>query len=282
MGGEVLGVATADPDAVVAVAADVRPSVLEHHRRRHPGVRFTTDPDEVLGTVGPDAVYIATPPAHHAGLVLAGLRRGLAVFREKPLAVDLGDGGRMREAAASAATPCVVNFAPSDRHAVLEVERALHAGEVGGSSGSMCGGGSPRGRGRSRPTPHGWPPARRAASCVRCSRTRVPDRPARRADPGGRRERRPPGRRARQGGGAARGLLRAGTCRCTRSRRRERDRAPRAGPDPSGRSRRCGPVAESIAFGPAPKARPAVTRRSPDWRTRRHVLTLCRSCHRRT
>jgi predicted dehydrogenase len=126
MGGEMLAVATADPDAVVTVAADVRPSVLEHHRRRHPGVRFTADPEEVLGTGGLDALYVATPPAHHAGL-----RRGLAVFCEKPLAVDLGDGERMRGAAASTATPCVVNFALSDRHAVLEVERALQADEVG-------------------------------------------------------------------------------------------------------------------------------------------------------
>jgi predicted dehydrogenase len=132
MGGEMLDAAAGAAGAVVAVAADVHPPAVERHRRRHPDVRFTTDPDEVLDADGLEAIYIATPPAHHADLVLAGLRRGLAVFCEKPLAVARDDGERMLHAASAAgAPPCFVNFALSDRHAVLVVEQALRAGEVG-------------------------------------------------------------------------------------------------------------------------------------------------------
>src|SRR5262249_27091517 len=44
--------------------------------------------DEVIGDDGVDAVFIATRHDHHADLALAALRRGKAVFVEKPLAIE--------------------------------------------------------------------------------------------------------------------------------------------------------------------------------------------------
>jgi predicted dehydrogenase len=78
-----------------------------------------------------DAVYIATPPAAHADLVVAALNAGKPVFCEKPLAVGAADGLRMVEAARRTGLANAVNFALSDRAAVLEIGRALAAGEVG-------------------------------------------------------------------------------------------------------------------------------------------------------
>jgi predicted dehydrogenase len=70
---------------------------------------------------GVDAVYIATPPAAHATYALPALRAGVAVFCEKPLAVDLAEGREM--AAAGGVT--AVNFPLSDTNATLYLEDVI-------------------------------------------------------------------------------------------------------------------------------------------------------------
>lgn len=135
MGGRVLGAAADHADVTVTVAADLDQGTVDRHRAAHPAVAFTTDPAAVVASDAIDALYIATPPAFHAELAIAALRRGVAVFCEKPLAVSEADGRAMLAAAEEAGVPCAVNFALSDRAAVLEIERALTAGEVGDVAG---------------------------------------------------------------------------------------------------------------------------------------------------
>ncbi|MGH3384976.1 MAG: Gfo/Idh/MocA family protein [Nocardioidaceae bacterium] len=130
MGSEMLRVAKEHPEYDVVVAADADPDARERAQRTHRGLRVVTSADDVLAAAL-DAVYVATPPRTHAGLVLPALERSLAVFCEKPLAIDLADGELLASAAATARVATGVNFALSDRAAVLEVERALAAGEVG-------------------------------------------------------------------------------------------------------------------------------------------------------
>ncbi|MEV0644046.1 Gfo/Idh/MocA family oxidoreductase [Phytomonospora sp. NPDC050363] len=131
MGGHVLASARDHADLTVTAAADLDPATVDRHRATDPGVVFTTDPAAVVASDDVDAVYIATPPAFHAELAVAALRRGLAVFCEKPLAISEADGRAMLAAAEEAGVACAVNFALSDRAAVLEIERALGAGEAG-------------------------------------------------------------------------------------------------------------------------------------------------------
>ncbi len=130
MGAQMARAATDHPDFVISWAADLREDLIEEARARFPDVRFTTDPYEVIGS-DVDAVYVATPPATHADLVVAALAAGKAAFCEKPLAVSAADGRRMVEAAQRAGLANAVNFALSDRDAVLEIGRALASGEVG-------------------------------------------------------------------------------------------------------------------------------------------------------
>lgn len=130
MGTDMLNAATDHPDVVVSVAADVNTDLVARYRQERAGIAFATDPMTVVES-DLDAVYIATPPAFHAEYTLAALRRGIAVMCEKPLAVDLAEGRRMLDAAEASGLACAVNFALSDRSAVLEIERALAAGEVG-------------------------------------------------------------------------------------------------------------------------------------------------------
>lgn len=131
MGGHVLGVAVDHPDLAVTVAADLDQATVDRHRAAHPAVAFTTDPAAIAASADIDALYIATPPAFHADLAIAALRRGVAVFCEKPLSVSESDGRAMLAAAEEAGVPCAVNFALSDRAAVLAIERALADGELG-------------------------------------------------------------------------------------------------------------------------------------------------------
>ena len=130
IGGEMLEVAASLDSVSVVVAADPDRGRLDLHRQHHPEIRFSTHPDEVLAA-DLDAVYIATPPSHHAHLAVTALDRGLSVLCEKPLSVDLEDGQRMLNAANKTSQAAYVNFALSDRNAVIEMARALASDEVG-------------------------------------------------------------------------------------------------------------------------------------------------------
>lgn len=131
IGAEMLAAAMQSPDFVVAAAADLDDAALRRTRDQYPALKLTSDPFAVTSSPEIDAVYVATPPAAHAGLVTAALLTDKAVFCEKPLAVDLGEGRRLADLAASLPGVAAVNFALSDRHAVLRIEDALHHGEIG-------------------------------------------------------------------------------------------------------------------------------------------------------
>jgi predicted dehydrogenase len=135
MGTEMLASAAAHPDFAVVCAYDVSPAATDRARTRHPDVSFVADAREVVESPDVDAVYIATPPMFHAEPAIAAMRAGNAVFCEKPLAISLTDGRGMVAAAAESGVAAAVNFALSDRNAVLELERSLAADDVGQVSG---------------------------------------------------------------------------------------------------------------------------------------------------
>ncbi|WP_027345896.1 Gfo/Idh/MocA family protein [Hamadaea tsunoensis] len=130
MGADMLEAAAGHPDFTVRVAADLRTDLVEQTRARYPDIACSTEPRDVLAS-DVDAVYVATPPATHADLVVAAFAAGKAVFCEKPLAVAGPDGDRMVTAAQVSGLANAVNFALADRAAVLEIGRALAAGDVG-------------------------------------------------------------------------------------------------------------------------------------------------------
>ncbi len=112
------------PDFTVLAAADADPELVEELQAEFPDIPFPA-PTEVLD--GVDAVYIATPPAWHAFYALMALQNGIAVFCEKPLAVDLAEGREMVAAGGVTA----VNFPLSDTNATLYLEDVIpDAGEL--------------------------------------------------------------------------------------------------------------------------------------------------------
>ncbi|HEX6358207.1 Gfo/Idh/MocA family oxidoreductase [Actinophytocola sp.] len=131
MGMEMLDTAVKHPDFTLVRAVDLDQRTLDRLAPVHPEVSFGTDASAVVDAPDLDAVYLATPPSSHAALTLRALDSGKAVFCEKPLAIDLADGQRMHAAATRTGLANAVNFALSDRLAVLEIERHLRRGDAG-------------------------------------------------------------------------------------------------------------------------------------------------------
>jgi 1,5-anhydro-D-fructose reductase (1,5-anhydro-D-mannitol-forming) len=100
-------------------------------RRAPEGVHCTQDAQRVIDHPDIDAVYIASPPATHAGYAVQAMKAGKAVFCEKPLAVDLDEGAEMVSVATELGAVNALNFVLADRSAAVEVGRAVQAGDAG-------------------------------------------------------------------------------------------------------------------------------------------------------
>lgn len=78
-----------------------------------------------------DAIAIAASTEAHAGLVRAGVERGLPVFVEKPLATDLETSIELVELIERRATPVQVGFQRRFDVAYREARRLVASGELG-------------------------------------------------------------------------------------------------------------------------------------------------------
>lgn len=90
----------------------------------------------MLDKARPDAVYIALPPYAHANEVQEAARRGIHVFIEKPIALDIDTAWRMVEAAERARIVTQVDFQFRFGAAVERVAARIASGE-GGAPGLM-------------------------------------------------------------------------------------------------------------------------------------------------
>ena len=131
MGFEMLSVAAEHSDFNVLLCADIDSESVSRAKNNYPQIQFTTSPSDVIDSQEIEAVYIATPPIFHADYAVRAMRLGKAVFCEKPLAISISDGETMVEVARQSGVVNVLNFALADRHAALEIERALKSGEIG-------------------------------------------------------------------------------------------------------------------------------------------------------
>jgi predicted dehydrogenase len=75
------------PQAELAWLCDSDPAQLAASAARHPGVRTTTELDDLLADEDLDAVAISTPVVTHADLARRALLAGKHVFVEKPMAL---------------------------------------------------------------------------------------------------------------------------------------------------------------------------------------------------
>lgn len=94
-------------DAKVAAFADLNEKLAREVAAKH-GAAAYGDWKAMLAKEKLDAVYVCVPPFAHGEIELACAQRGLALFVEKPVALDLRTAERVRDAVAKAG---VVNAA---------------------------------------------------------------------------------------------------------------------------------------------------------------------------
>jgi predicted dehydrogenase len=95
----------------------------ESARQRFGFAAAASGPEAILDAGDVDLVVIATPHNLHASLVAAALHRGVAVYVEKPLALDAEDLARVRDALAGTEAPLFVGFNRRYAPAAAELRR---------------------------------------------------------------------------------------------------------------------------------------------------------------
>jgi predicted dehydrogenase len=99
--------------------------------RRHGAAHWSTDAREVIANPEVDAVYIATPPAHHLEYALAVAEAGKPCIVEKPAARSLAEFRRMHEAFRAAGVPLFVSFYRPYLPRFRKVQEILDSGVLG-------------------------------------------------------------------------------------------------------------------------------------------------------
>lgn len=120
---------TQSPDWDLRVVCDLDPARAQ--RLAGPGVRISTDLDEVLAMDDVDAVAIATPAVTHEALALRGLAAGKHVLVEKPLAHSVEGGLAMTRAAADAGLVLMADHTYCYTPAVTRMRELVAEGALG-------------------------------------------------------------------------------------------------------------------------------------------------------
>ena len=92
------------------------PNLTEAKIRRHvpnyrqENIRLYTDSDALMAEDELDALYVCIPPNRHDGEVIRAAERGLHLFVEKPMSLDLGEALAMEAAIARSGVLAAVGF----------------------------------------------------------------------------------------------------------------------------------------------------------------------------
>ena len=120
--------------AEVAALCDAVPGRLESIARAHPGARCFESFEELVARSGDlqlDGLVIATPSSFHAPQTLAALDAGLAVFCQKPLALDAREAREMVETARRADRLLGVDYSYRFTDGARRLRELIAAGALG-------------------------------------------------------------------------------------------------------------------------------------------------------
>lgn len=131
MGERLLRAALDHDPAVLRVAGVWDPSAPAMTRLQNdlPQVAQLASADAVIAAS--DCLYIASPPASHLAYARAAFTKGLAVFCEKPLAVDVADADALVAEAQKSKARGGVNFPFASSFAVDQLRRWMAEGVTG-------------------------------------------------------------------------------------------------------------------------------------------------------
>jgi len=118
------------PAVELAAVVDVDPAVVDSVGKRYHAPAFT-DYREMLATVRPQAVSIATPTALHFEVACAAIDAGAHLLIEKPLAASLDEGRQLIKKARAAGLQLMVGHIVRFNPAMQRLKELLRAGELG-------------------------------------------------------------------------------------------------------------------------------------------------------
>lgn len=119
------------PGAAVAAVSDLNPKQLELVQRRYPGVKTTTDYQDLLRDPSIDAIAIATPVSTHFELGMAALKAGKHLWLEKPMTETAEQARRLIDEAERRNLVLIVDHTFVYTGAVRKMKELIDAGELG-------------------------------------------------------------------------------------------------------------------------------------------------------
>ena len=131
MGQQMLARVAMHPRLRARAAWDPAAATQGESRRLYPSLALAAGPDEVIRTPGLRCLYIASPPRTHLEHSHRALAAGLAVFCEKPLAVDVAASRDAVGRIAAGGSPAVVNFSQASSLGLAALAAALVDGSIG-------------------------------------------------------------------------------------------------------------------------------------------------------
>jgi predicted dehydrogenase len=117
--------------ATVTAVADLDSKKFEVLQRRHPGVRQTTDFQELLHDPQIDAIAVATPVSSHFELGMAALRAGKHLWLEKPMAETSLQARKLLDEADRRKRVLLVDHTFVYTGAIRKMAQVIRAGELG-------------------------------------------------------------------------------------------------------------------------------------------------------
>lgn len=122
---------SAHQDCKVVAVCDKNPAALTRATSRHPGVRVTTDVDEIIGSAEIDAVAIVTPVSWHYDLAKKVLENGKHVFVEKPFTATSAEAEELIELAERKNLQIMVDHTFLFTGAVRKIKQLVDEGALG-------------------------------------------------------------------------------------------------------------------------------------------------------
>ncbi|MCL6452672.1 MAG: Gfo/Idh/MocA family oxidoreductase [Alicyclobacillus sp.] len=119
------------PDVELVAVCDVDGARVQRFTEERRHVAGFTDYRDLVALEALDLVYVATPPAHHADVVMAALQAGKHVLCEKPLANSLEEAARMLTTAKSSGRVHALHFPLQYSPEMYEFERLYQSGYLG-------------------------------------------------------------------------------------------------------------------------------------------------------
>ncbi|SKA43926.1 Predicted dehydrogenase [Chitinophaga eiseniae] len=105
--------------------------LAQDYAKRHQVDRYYDDAYDLLQDPHVNAVYIATPPGSHEEYALAAIGKGLPVYIEKPVAIDLAAARRIAAAVSAAGVRASVAHYRRRLPAFVAVKQWLAEGRIG-------------------------------------------------------------------------------------------------------------------------------------------------------